>query len=119
MPTNNMKDSERIARLWEALKLIGAYQSTASLRRHSEGDYGLDYEEALEMAYENVILVAKTAIRGMRKPKDETRSTASTPPATGELPSPPENITTDYGKLRAIKDKALRENTFKLPPPQE
>ena len=53
-------------RLHAALKRIASYQSPDSLRRHSERDYGCDPEEAIEMAYENVINEAKAAIKGVR-----------------------------------------------------
>ena len=54
--------------LYDALKVITQYQSPEQLRRASERDYGLNYEEALEMAYENVLSTAKQAIRRMRRP---------------------------------------------------
>ena len=56
-------------KMFDILKEISSYQSPGRLRRNSEKEYGLDYEEALEMAYENVILAAKFAITGMRRPK--------------------------------------------------
>ena len=36
------------------------------LKRNSEKQFGLDYEEALEMSYENIQMVAKEAIKGVR-----------------------------------------------------
>lgn len=42
------------------------YQSPDQLRRNSGKEYGLDYEEALEMAYENMQQTAKEAVRGVR-----------------------------------------------------
>lgn len=56
-------------RLYSALKRIAAYQSVASLRRYAQGDYGVDAEAAIEMAYENVIEEAKRATKGVRRPK--------------------------------------------------
>lgn len=56
---------------YNTLKLIASYASPAKLQRDSEKLYGLDYEEALEMAYENVLAVAKEAIRGKRRPVEE------------------------------------------------
>lgn len=53
-------------RLHAALKRIASYQSPASLRRYADRDYGCDGEEAIEMAYENVISEAKAAIKGVR-----------------------------------------------------
>jgi hypothetical protein len=44
------------------------YASPAQLRKSGELRGGLDYEEALEMAYENIQLEAKSAIKGKRRP---------------------------------------------------
>mgnify|MGYP001610757728 CR=1 FL=1 len=60
------------ARFYVALKRITAYMTPAQLRRDSEQQYGLDHAEALEMAYENVIEEARTALRGYRKPRAGT-----------------------------------------------
>jgi hypothetical protein len=60
---------QREQRLFDSLKRISRYESRERLRRSSEKSYGLDYVEALEMAYENVLLEAKNAIRGMRRPE--------------------------------------------------
>lgn len=54
--------------MWATLKEISKYQSPEKLRRQSEKQYGLSYEEALEMAYENVIEAAKRAVAGIKKP---------------------------------------------------
>ncbi len=56
-------------RYYEALRRIVHYQSIASLRRGSEKEYSLSFEETLEYAYENVIQEAHTALRGRRRPK--------------------------------------------------
>ena len=53
-------------RLFDALKRIAAYDSPERLRRTSERDYGLDPDEAIEYAYENVISEAKHATKGVR-----------------------------------------------------
>lgn len=42
----------------ESFKRIANYQTTEQLRKNSEKEYGLDYEEALEMAYENIKMEA-------------------------------------------------------------
>lgn len=60
-------------RLYDALKTIANYQSPESLRRYAEKDYGCNADEAIEMAYENVIQTAKNAIRGMRRPADKPK----------------------------------------------
>ena len=59
---------KREQRLFDALKRIASYHSTASLKHSSERLYGLESNEALEYAYDNVLLEAKQAIRGMRRP---------------------------------------------------
>ena len=37
-----------------ALKKIKAYQSPEKLRKDSSKDWGLDFEEVIEMSYENI-----------------------------------------------------------------
>ena len=56
-------------RFYIALKRITAYMAPERLRRQAEKQYGLGYEETLEMAYENVIGEAQSALRGYRKPR--------------------------------------------------
>ena len=56
-------------RYFDALKRISQYESPERLRRNAEKDYGLEGDEAIEMAYENVIHEAKTAVKGRRRPK--------------------------------------------------
>lgn len=58
-----------ISTLHYALMRISKYQSPERLKRDSQKDWGLDYEEALEGAYENVLQEAKSALRGVRIPK--------------------------------------------------
>ena len=57
-----------IRRLYNTLLLIKKYQTPDQLRRHAEKMYGLSFEEALEMAYENIQQEAANAIKGMRRP---------------------------------------------------
>lgn len=59
---------DRTQRLYDALKRISLYTPSDRLRRTAERDYGLSPNEAIEMAYENVINEARSAIRGMRRP---------------------------------------------------
>lgn len=59
---------EKEQRYFDALRDIATYLTPEELRRSSKAEYGLDYEEALEMAYENVIATAKAAIRGRKRP---------------------------------------------------
>ena len=55
------------ARYYEALRTIKS-DRLPWLRKNSEKDYSLTYEEALEMAYENLRTVAANAIKGRRPP---------------------------------------------------
>lgn len=64
------KDQETIIRLYEALKVITKYMTPSQVRNRCEKQYGLSYEEALEYAYENIQQTAKSAIRGVRLPKE-------------------------------------------------
>ena len=56
-------------RYWDALKRIASYQSPEKLHRNAEKQYGLPADEAIEMAYANVIAEAKNAILNRRRPK--------------------------------------------------
>lgn len=57
------------ARFYFTLRRIMAYMTPDQLRRQAEKQSGLDYEEALEMAYENVREEALAALTGYRRPK--------------------------------------------------
>jgi hypothetical protein len=56
-------------RYYDALKLITQYGQPDRLRRQSEREYGLSYEQALEFAYENVISEARFALGKRRRPR--------------------------------------------------
>jgi hypothetical protein len=65
-------------RLYDALKRITAYMPPEKLEKVCEKKYGLERDEAIEMAYENVLSEAAQAIKGMQRPKPKaTRSTPS------------------------------------------
>lgn len=50
---------------FDALKRIAAYQTPQQLHKSHLKDWGLDDpNEAIEMAYENVLFEAKNAIKG-------------------------------------------------------
>lgn len=53
-------------RLYDALKKIGKYMTPDQFRRDSGSNSGLDYEEYLEMSYENIQAEAKRATHGVR-----------------------------------------------------
>lgn len=48
------KQKHQFNNMLNALKKIKAYQSPSKLRKDSSKDWGLDFEEAIEMAYENI-----------------------------------------------------------------
>ncbi len=52
------------------LKRIAAYMDPETLLRKGETMYGVSGEEAVAMAYENVLEEARSAVRGKRMPKD-------------------------------------------------
>lgn len=56
-------------RYFDALKRITKYMSPERLRARSEREYGLSFEEALEMAYDNIQGEAEIVVRGKRRPK--------------------------------------------------
>lgn len=62
-----MAEIDREALYYDTLKRIASYDSPERLRKRSERDYGLPFEEALEMAYDNIREEARLAIRGKRK----------------------------------------------------
>jgi hypothetical protein len=64
-----MKPSlEREQRLFDALKRITRYMKPDELARRCDKLYGLPYDDALEMSYENVMEEARQAIKGLRRP---------------------------------------------------
>lgn len=64
-----VKQKQQFNQMLAALKRIKAYQSPAQLRKDSEKDWGLDYEEALEMAYENMQCEAAFGCKGIKELK--------------------------------------------------
>lgn len=55
-------------RYFDALKTIRNYMTPDQIRRDTKNT-GLDYEEYLEMSYENIRAEAESAIKGKRRPK--------------------------------------------------
>jgi hypothetical protein len=70
MSTNQRRNE---LQYFDALKRITKYQSVEKLRRDSEKDWGLSFEEALEYAYENVIAEAHREVKGKRRPKTKCK----------------------------------------------
>ena len=48
------KQKQQFNLMLNALKKIKAYQSPEKLRKDSSKDWGLDFEEVIEMSYENI-----------------------------------------------------------------
>jgi hypothetical protein len=62
VPQNNEQ------RYFDVLKRIRNYMTTEQIRRDTK-NIGLDYEEYLEMSYDNIRAEAERAIKGRRRPK--------------------------------------------------
>lgn len=61
------KQKKQFNQMLSILKKISKeYQSPSQLRRGSEKQYGLEYEEALEMSYENIQSEAAFACKGVK-----------------------------------------------------
>ena len=60
--------SSDYAAMYTALRRIESYMPPEKLRRQAEKKYGLEPDEAVEMAYENVISEARIGLRGAKKP---------------------------------------------------
>jgi hypothetical protein len=59
--------------MFNALQRIKSYQSPERLKKNSWDDWGLDNgNEAVEMAYENVLQEAKSGLKGVRWPKPQS-----------------------------------------------
>lgn len=56
---------------YDALKRITQYMPPKKMQNVSQKLYGLEPDEAIEMAYENVLNLAQQAIKGKRRPKDQ------------------------------------------------
>lgn len=60
---------QKIQQMYNALKRITLYDSPERIKRKAHKVYGLEANEALEYAYENVISEAHAGLRGVRIPK--------------------------------------------------
>lgn len=62
-----MSDEQRY---YDALRTIAKlYMTTEQLQRGSMKKFGLNYNEALEMSYDNIQLLAGDAIKGRKRPR--------------------------------------------------
>ncbi len=64
------KQKEQFNLMLDALKDIGkGYYTPDQLRKESKKDWGLSYQEALEMSYENIQHTANAVVKGIKKIK--------------------------------------------------
>lgn len=56
------------------IRISKHYMTPEQIRRNSEKSFGLGYEEALEMSYENVKSEASSAVKGVKEFKPKTKS---------------------------------------------
>ncbi len=63
-----MTPAERERLYYDTLRRIVRFHSPDQIRRIAEKQWGLSYEEALAMAYENIQFEAKDALKGKRRP---------------------------------------------------
>lgn len=75
MTTKQMQQFNKMREV--LLKIAKRYQSPDRLRKNSEKDYGLDYEEALEMAYENIQTDAARVVKGIKEIKPTLKHKAN------------------------------------------
>lgn len=68
-PLTGSASPSREQKLYDALKRIASYTDPEKLDERACEKLGLSVEEALSMAYENVLAEARATIRGMRRPK--------------------------------------------------
>lgn len=61
------KQALQFNKMLDACRQISkGYQTPTQLRKSSEAEYGLDYEESLEMAYENIQATALLASKNVK-----------------------------------------------------
>jgi len=68
MITITKKQREQFNKMRKSLiKISKVYQTTSQLKRNSVKDFGLNWDEAIEMAYENIQGEALFACKGVRE----------------------------------------------------
>jgi hypothetical protein len=65
----HIKEIQNHNKMRNALIEISKYETVDKLRRDSEKEWGIDFDEALEMAYENMQNTAKYAVKNIRNIK--------------------------------------------------
>ena len=71
---------EKLAIAHAALKRIAAYTPPDKLNRTADRDYGLPPEEAMEMAYDNVLIEARLALKAIGRLPRTARPTPTQEP---------------------------------------
>jgi hypothetical protein len=66
------KEQRDYDQMYLALRRIAQYMTPAQIRRSSEKQYGLGFEECMEYSYENIQGEAKTGLKNVRKLKART-----------------------------------------------
>lgn len=61
-----IKQAEQFNMMLSALRTIKSYQSPGAIKKDRGKDWGLDAEEAIEMAYENIQATAKNSCRNIK-----------------------------------------------------
>ena len=60
------KQKENYNKMVKTLRTITQFQSPEKMQQDSMKDWGLDYEECLEMAYDNIQAIAKENVKGIQ-----------------------------------------------------
>jgi hypothetical protein len=63
------KEQRDYEQMYCALRRIAKYDTPAQMMRSSRKQWGLDFAECVEYAYENIQGEAKSGLKGVRKPK--------------------------------------------------
>jgi hypothetical protein len=58
-------NTKKFNQMFDALQRISQYEDLENLKANADEDYGLDGNEAVEMAYENVLYEARQGLRGV------------------------------------------------------
>lgn len=72
--------------MYNALQRIKSYQTPEQLRKNSERDWGLDYQETIGMAYENIRQEAKDGLKNVRLPKQNISVEPAAPSSINKQP---------------------------------
>ena len=74
MKKAEVKRNSNFNKMHEALRKIAkSYMNSEQIKKDSGPQFGLDYDEALEMAYDNIQNEARIAIKGIRKIKPKVK----------------------------------------------